>query len=126
MQHLSLARLAVILLLLLAWGPGCSSSTPPPTPLTVEELPSALNKAFAKAKPETKTLTSQIVTWVQGQDYPKAFQALQSLGNSPGLTKEQQSVTSRATLTVNGLLQAAQAKGDPSAAKTLQNYRRDK
>ncbi len=106
--------------------PGCSRNSPPPTPLTIEELPAAFEKAFSKAKPEVKSLAGQVVTSVQGQDYPKAFVAIQNLGNSPGLTREQQSVTSRATLTVNGLLQTAQAKGDTSAAQTLQDYRRDK
>ncbi len=126
MQRLSFRNIGCLLCLTLIFTAGCSRTAPPPTPLGVEEFATAFDKAFTKAKPETKSLASQVVSLVQGQDYPKAFMVLQTLGNSPGLSKEQQSVTSRATLTVNGLLQSAQTKGDPAAAQTLQNYRRDK
>ena len=118
--------LSLGLLVVVALGAGCQKSSPPPTALTVEELPAVVEKAFSKAKPDTRTLASQVVAFVQAQEYPKAFQALQTLANGPDLTKEQLSVTSRATLTVNGLLQTAQSQGDQNAAQTLQNYRLDK
>ena len=119
-------QVAFVVLLALVVCLGCRKSTPPPMPLTVQELPAALQTAFNKAKPEPKALAGQVVAAVQAQDYPAAFLAIQNLANSPGLTKEQMSVTSRATLTVNALLQEAQTKGDAQAEQTLQNYRRDK
>jgi hypothetical protein len=126
MTHLSLNKLALALLLVVTLGVGCNRSTPPPTPLSVEEIPAALGKAFSKAKPDAKDLANQVVALVQARDYSKAFLTMQSLASRPGLTKEQVSVTSRATLTLNSLLQAAQTKGDPQAAQTLKTYRLDK
>jgi hypothetical protein len=126
MRPLNLGSVALAALLGLAFGVGCNRSTPPPTPLPVEELPAALEKAFSKAKPEIQDLANQVVAAVQAQDYPRGFQTIQNLASRPGLTKQQVSVTSRATLTVNSLLQAAEAKGDRNAAQTLQIYRKDK
>lgn len=105
---------------------GCSRTVPPPTPLSEAELPAAMEKAFSKAKPDIKELATQVVTAVQAKEYSKAFQSMQVLTTKPGLTKEQVSVASRATLTVNELLQAAQAQGDQKATQTLKVYRRDK
>ena len=119
-------KITLALLLVLAAGFGCNRTSPPPTPLSAEELPAALEKAFSKAKPDAKDLASQVVAAVQAQDYSKAFRAIQTLAATPGLTKEQTGVASRATLTVNSLLQAAQAKGDQKAAQTLKTYRGDK
>ena len=126
MTHLNLKEVALALLVFVTLGLGCNRSSPPPTPLSVEEMPAALTKAFSKAKPDAKDLANQVVASVQAQDYSKAFQVIQNLASQPGLTKEQGSVTTRATLTVNSLLQAAQTKGDPQAAQTLKTYRRDK
>ena len=126
MTPLNLKSITVALLLGLTLGVGCSRTSPPPTPLALEELPAALEKAFSKAQADTKELANQVVAAVQAGDYSKAFLAIQTLAGQPGLTKEQLSVTSRATLTVNGLLEAAQAKGDAKAAQTLKTYRGDK
>ncbi len=126
MKHLSLKSATLAVLLGLALGAGCKRSTPPPTPLTVQELPAALDKAFSKAKPDIKDLASQLVAAVQAEEYSRAFQAVQTLASRPGLTKDQVSVTSRAMLTVNGLLQSAATKGDKKAAQTLNLYRKDK
>jgi len=126
MRHHHLITVAVAVVLGVAFGLGCNRSSPPPAPLTEQELPAALEQAFSKAKPEVKDLAGQVVAAVQAHDYSKAFRAVQSLASQPGLTKAQMSVTSRATLTVNSLLQAAETHGDKKAAQTLKTYREDK
>ena len=114
------------LLALLVAAVGCNRSAPPPTALTEAELPSALETAFSKAKPDIKDLATQVVAAVQAKEYAKAFQSMQALSAKTGLTKEQINVISRATLTVNDLLQAAQAQGDKKAAQTIKRYQTDK
>ena len=114
------------LILLLLVAPGCSDSSSPPTPLTVEELPSVMLRAFSKAKPESKELANQVVAAVQTNGYAEAHLDLQSLSDAPGLTKEQATVVGRAMITVGGLLQAAAAKGDEQAAEAVQLYRSQK
>jgi len=116
--HISLISMAVLL-----GTSGCDKSAALQTALPLEELPAAFEKAFSKAKPELKGLATGIVTSVKSKDYPKAFVQLQSLAQVTDLTKEQSITLGRATLTINELLQAAEAKGDEKAAATRENYR---
>jgi len=110
-------------LFVLSLGVGCNRNVPPPTPLTAEELPGVLEKTFGTAKPEAKNLATEVVNSVQAKDYSKAFWGIQTLAGVPGLTKEQVKVTARASLTINDLLQSAQAQGDAKATQTLQQHR---
>jgi len=120
-----MTRLSLLLLLLLGVA-GCDRTSAPPAPLALDQIPAVLKKTFEKAKPEAKDLVGQIVTAIQAPDYTKAYFQLQELASKPGLNKEQQSVASRAVLTVNGLLQSAESKGDVQAAETLKTYRVNK
>jgi hypothetical protein len=116
-------RMSLAFLLFLALNIACSRSVPPPTPLTEQELPGVLEKAFTTVKqPEAKELVTQVLASFQAKDYSKAFWAIQTLGAVQNLTKEQANVTARATLTINALLQSAQASGDAKAAATLKQY----
>jgi hypothetical protein len=119
----------VVLTLVVAFlsGAGCGrNTTATPPALTAAELPAALEKAFAKAKPEDKELANQVVAALQAKDYPKAFQGVQNLVSLPSHTKEQTSVISSALVTINSLLQEAQAQGDVKATHTIQNYKATK
>jgi hypothetical protein len=97
-----------------------------PAPLPVAELPAALEKAFRAAPVEVKDMAGQIVALVRAQDYSKAHPQLLALAATPKLTREQLDVTARGLVTLNELLQAAQAQGDQKAAETLQTYRINK
>ena len=126
MNRLCNAPITFAVLLLLISGLSCKKDIPPPAPLPADQFAATFDKAFAGAKAETKDLTTQVVTAVQAQDYPKAFEQLQSLTAVPGLNKAQRSVVARALLTVNELLAAAQSQGDQKAAQTIQNYQRNR
>ena len=118
-----------VLLLQLLWlgTAGCSkTASSPPTPLALDQLPAALEKAFTKARSEAKALANQVVAFLQAQDYTKAYTGLQNLLGKPSLTKEQINVTTRGSLTVTALLQSAQANGDAKAADALKAYRLNK
>jgi len=126
MRKLYLNNISLALILVLLGSLGCDKNNTQQTPLPLGELSAAFEKAFGKAKPEVKELANQVVKSIQSQDYPKAFQDIQSLSGAPGLTKEQASTVGRGRLTINELLQAAEAKGDEKAATTLENYQRTK
>jgi hypothetical protein len=126
MKLIRTKNLFLVLLLLVAGNSGCSRGIAPTTPLAAEQVPAALQEAFAKSKPEDKELVNQITAALQAQDYSKAFFTLQKLSGESGLNKKQQTAANRALLTANILLQSAQAKGDPQAAQTLQSYRANK
>jgi len=109
-------------------GISCSKrEIPPPTPLSVEEMPGALQKAFEKATGDTKEFATQVNAALGAKDYPKAYNAILTLSSRPALSKDQQSVVSRAMLTINQLLQtAAETQNDTKAAQTLKSYRVNK
>lgn len=126
MTHICTKIIGLALLLPLLFGVGCDRTSAPPTPLAVEGIPAAFEKAFAKAKPQTKELANQFVAAVQAKDYSKAFLGLQTLLGDASLSKQQMSVTSSALLTVNNLLEAAKAEGNQKAAETIKVYRSTK
>lgn len=111
------------LLCLLVFATGCRESSGPPAPLTVEQLPAEFDQAFARAAAEPKALAGQVVSAVRSQDYGQAFLELQRLTGQSGLSKAQTQLAARGLLTLNGLLQSAQAKGDEQA-KAVLTYQR--
>jgi len=126
MNHVVSGTITLCLLLVLTLGGGCKENVAPPTPIPADQLPAALEKAFAKAKAEAKDLSAQVITSIQGQDYSKAYFAMQTLATKPGLNKEQLRVTTGGLMTLNELLQAAQSKGDAKAGEVLKFHRENK
>jgi hypothetical protein len=109
-------------------GPvGCNRGTSgPPPPLALDQIPAELQKIYAKASPEAKAVVAHLNTSLQAKDYPAAHEDVQVLCNMPVATKEQRLVAVRASLTLTGLLQAAQAQGDQKAAEVLAQQKRMK
>ena len=126
MKTESLSTLALALLLTLLSAAGCYRSSEPPAPLPLEQLPAALEQAFAQAQSEPKDLANEVAASVKAQDYAKALVALKLLGGTPQLSREQASVTTRGLLTLNTLLREAQGKGDEKAAAVLKYQRMTK
>jgi hypothetical protein len=111
-----LARITVFLLGSCILLNGCKPQNAAPPPLTADEIPGAMQKAFTKAKPETRQLVDKLVAALQGKDYPGAYQIAQNISEDPGLTKEQLLTNARAMLGINELLKSASAGGDQSAS----------
>jgi virulence-associated protein VapD len=127
MKNFLIPKVGFSLLFILLITLGCrKESVAPPEPLTVEQLPSAMEKAFSKAPPAAKDLAAQIVAAVQTQDYPKAFLDIQSLLATQGLTREQGSVSARAMMAINGALKSAVVQGDTKSAAALKHYKMTK
>jgi len=113
-------------LLALLIASGCKKPDGPPPPVSLEQLPSALEKAFAKGKPEASEPLSGLQTALRDKDYPKALMAMQTVAALPGLNKEQANVAAAGLVSINNALQEAQSQGDQNAAQTLQTYRATK
>jgi hypothetical protein len=94
--------------------------------MTAEQLETALDHAFASAKPDLHQLESDIVSTLKTPDYSRAYLELQKLSSHTGLSKQQDQVVASGLLSVNQLLQTAQAQGDTNATQVLQNYRATK
>lgn len=121
LNHLAFAFLFAVLVTL-----GCNKTQAPPEPLALEQLPTAIDQAFAKAKPDLKAQADKIVAAVKSQDYGTAYTDLQNLSVAEGLSKEQINTATRSVITVYNLLQEAQAKGDAKADTAIKNYMKTK
>jgi hypothetical protein len=113
-------------LLLLPMVQGCKKPDGPPPPISLEQLPAALEKAFAKAKPEAGEPLTTLQGALREKDFSKALMAMQAIAALPGLNKEQANVAAAGLVSINNALQEAQSQGDQNAAKTLQTYRATK
>jgi len=102
---------------------GCKKDDAPPPPVSLEELPGALEKAFVKKTPEA---LASLLTSLRDKDYPKALLGLQTVSALSGLSKQQANVVAAGLVSVNNALQEAQSRGDQNAAETLQTYRATK
>jgi hypothetical protein len=116
--HLLSIAFAMILLI----SAGCEREAGPLPPLAAEQVPGEMQRVFGSAKPEIKNLVTALLTAIESKDYASAYQAVQLLGNPQDLTKEQRTLVARASLTVHGLLQTAQAQGDPNAAAAIKQH----
>jgi hypothetical protein len=74
-------------LLALLIASGCKKPEGPPPPVSLEQLPSALEKAFAKGKPEAGEPLGALQTALRDKDYPKALMAMQAVAALPGSIK---------------------------------------
>ena len=122
-RALSLPLAAAIGLALASFG--CKQSGPP-EPLPAEQAPTELTQAFTKARPELKDLASRASAALQGNRYPEASAILVELSHTPDLGATEREMVTRSMLTVNRLLQEAQAKGDPQAAEHLRRLQQSK
>ncbi len=102
---------------------GCHREVGPPAPLPAENIPGEFQKAFAKAAPEAKDLSSRVVAALTSKEYAGAYAAVQELCASPQASKAQKQLAARALLTITGLLQTAQSQGDQSAAEALELHK---
>jgi len=118
-------RILVSIFLLLC-ACSCRRADGPPPPLTLEQLPAAVEKAFAQAKPEANEKVKDLLAALREKDYSKALMALQALSAVPGLNRSQADVAGAGLITLNNALQEAQSQGDQTAAQTLQSYRATK
>ena len=94
----------------------------PPAPLSLEEIPAALTKAFATGKEETRMVIQGVTKQIERKQLgPAAFQ-LQNMLEDRSLTKDQSALIARALISVNQKLneqiemQEAAVAATPSAA----------
>jgi len=99
---------------------GCTPNTAAPEPLSAEQIPAEMQRAFAKADSTTKELLNKMLGSLQSKDYPAAYQEGQSICGTAGITKNQLQMTARAMLGINALLQNASAQGDESASTFIE------
>ena len=94
----------------------------PPAPLSLEEIPAALQKAFASGKEETRLVIEGVAKQIERKQLGPASFQLQNMLEDRSLTKDQSALIARALITVNQKLneqievQEAAVAATPSAA----------
>jgi hypothetical protein len=123
-------RVLSVIRLILVFGllglAGCSKPPTPPAPLPVEQIPTEMQAAFAKASPELKAKVNDILQALQSKDYPAAYQGVNSIYGMAGVTEAQRALGARVIMTLNGLMQAAQAQGDQNSGAMLDYIKKSK
>jgi hypothetical protein len=114
------------LLLAMALMTGCSEAESPAKPITLEEIPAALSKAFANGKGEAKEISGQTAAAVEAKDHAKAATLLENLRQRPDLTAQQGRTVAGAAMSVHAALVSAEAHGDKQAAEVLNLQRMTK
>lgn len=93
---------------------GCARKGAPQ--LTLEEVPEALNKAFANARSAVKKSAESTATLVAEKQYAAASLQLMALAGNHDLTGEQRAVVAGATVSVNTALQEIVAAAEAAPA----------
>lgn len=93
---------------------GCAKEGPPP--LTLDESPAAISKAFQTARMQVKKNAEAVATMIKEKHYAGASIQLQALLSSSELSAEQRDVLSAASIAVNEALQAIAATAAPEMA----------
>jgi hypothetical protein len=84
---------------------GCNEATQSPEPLTLDQIPAAMAKAFQNARPAVRQHADGVVASLNQKNYPAASVQLTTLTGVPELTDEQRSVANRSMVAVNEKLQ---------------------
>jgi hypothetical protein len=93
-----------------------------PVALPEEEIPATVTKAFQNADKETLDTVQQYITDVKVHDLPGAFEELQQLIVTRGLTPDQKAVLASASRTTSQKLREAANNGDANAAEVLRTF----
>jgi hypothetical protein len=101
-------------LCLLFFCAGCAKQGPPP--LTLDESPAAITKAFQTASMQVKKNAEAVAAMIKEKHYAGASIQLQALLSNTGISKEQRDVLSAASIAVNEVLQTIAATAAPEMA----------
>jgi hypothetical protein len=118
--------ICVLVLGVLLSGLGCNRTPAPPEPLALEQIPSEVDKAYAKCSGDAQELVGKFKASLQEKDYAASYQILQSLTALSDVTPVQRKFLIRANLTVYGLVQTAQSSGDEKATAVINDYKANK
>lgn len=121
-----LGALQLIALLALGILNACHRADAPLAVLPPEQIATEFGKTFSNAKQNVKDASDRVLKALADKDYPAAFQAVQELCSVGDATKAQQTLAARALVTIQGLLQSAQAQGDEKAAAAVKLYQNTK
>jgi hypothetical protein len=97
---------------------GCGDGSAP-KPVSADEVPKVLDKAFGKASSENQALAKAAKDAMQKDEQTVALEMLEALSRKPELTFEERAAAAVAALSVRAKLMEAASKGDKAARDYL-------
>ena len=105
--------LLICALILPLFGLACGAKGPP---LSIDQVPTELEKAFKSAPEGVRALTQAIGRLIERKQYAPASMQMQAMLGDTTLSKEQRSVIARAMATVNNAMQGQLAIQEAAVA----------
>lgn len=111
---------------LLFAGAGCGESHKQPAAITTQQVAAGVPEAFKGAPAEVQTLVADIVKAIGEQDYPTAWDKLQTLNARPGLSDAQKEFVASSISSVGAEVNKAEESGNEAAQEALKIHRANK
>lgn len=112
--------------LLALGGTGCGNPDGHVKAVTTKEVEVGVEGIFKTAPAETRQLAIEVADAIRKQDYPTAWEKLQTLGGHTGLTPDQREFVASSTAAVGAEVQKAEAAGNEAAKQALEFHRANK
>lgn len=117
--------LALLAVLVLALASGCSKELPAPE-ISTAQIVAGAPEAFKGAPAEVQTLAAEAAEAIGKQDYPTAWDRLQTLSGTPNLTDAQKEFVAGSIATVGAEMNKAEESGNEAAQEALRIHRANK
>lgn len=105
---------------------GCGDSAKQPKAISTQQVVAGAPDAFKGAPAAVQTLAAEIVEAINKQDYPTAWDKLQTLNAQPGLTEPQKEFVASSISSVGAEVNKAEASGNEAAQEALKFHRANK
>lgn len=117
--------LALLAGLTLAFASGCSKDQPAPE-ISTAQIVAGAPEAFKGAPATVQTMAAEIVDAIGKQDYPAAWERLQTLNGTPNLSDAQKEFVAASIATVGAEMNKAEESGNEAAQEALKFHRANK
>ncbi len=106
---------------------GCGErGAPQPKALTADQITGSVPEVFKGAPAEVAQLAADVVDAIGKQDFTTAWDKLQTLNASPGLSDAQKDFVASSIASVGAEVQKAEGSGDEAAQQALEFHRANK
>lgn len=106
-------------------APGCSREKAP-ADITTAQIVAGAPEAFKGAPADVQKLAAEITDAIGKQDFPTAWDKLQSLNSQPNLTDAQKEFVASSITSVGAEVNKAEASGNEAAQEALKFHRANK
>jgi len=119
------ATVAIAIAIAIACASGCTKEQPL-AEVTTAQIVAGAPEAFKGSPTEVQTMAAEAVDAIGKQDYPTAWDRLQTLNGTPNLTDAQKEFVAASIATVGAEMNKAEESGNEAAQEALKFHRANK